>query len=100
MDSQREAKRSPVPNTKFKALVLLPRRMDSVGGGGGVSERACARVLVCAQLRYLTNHRIKLRAEVTKREAAQGGGRTARHLYSSTALRGVFLLPVCFGGGF
>lgn len=45
MDSQREAKRSPVPNTKFKALVLLPRRMDSVGGGGG-GVGACVRTCV------------------------------------------------------
>uniref|UniRef100_A0A8C3A0J5 FMR1 autosomal homolog 2 n=1 Tax=Cyclopterus lumpus TaxID=8103 RepID=A0A8C3A0J5_CYCLU len=37
------------------------------------------------------------RAEVSKREATQGGGRTVRHLYLSTGLRGVFLLPICFG---
>ena len=40
MAGHREGERSLVPNTKFKALVLIPSGVDSAGEGGGVYVRA------------------------------------------------------------
>lgn len=40
-------RKSLVPNTKFKALVLIPSRMDGVGVSACVYARMC--VFVCAR---------------------------------------------------
>lgn len=69
MAGQREEK-SLVPNTKFKALVLIPSRMDGVGVSACVYARMC--VFVCAQLRYLATTKLKLGGgEVTKKNTTQ-----------------------------
>lgn len=73
--SQREAKRSPVPNTKLKALVLIPCRMDSVGGGQSARTYAC----LCTVEIFGKPQNKTGRGEVTKREAALGG--VARRTY-------------------
>lgn len=51
-------KTSPVPNTKFKALVLIPSRMDSVGGQ---CVRVRTRVCLCVcTVEIFGNHKTKL----------------------------------------
>lgn len=74
---QRKGEKSLVPNTKFKAPVLIPSRMDGVGVSACVYARMC--VFVCAQLRYLAT--AKLNWEVTKRNAALGGSHGEASLF-------------------
>lgn len=73
-----------MPNTKFKALVLILSRMGSVGVSACVYVPAC--MYVCT-FEIFGNRKTKLGGVRQESVTQPWAGRTVRHLYLSTGLR-------------